>query len=112
MQGLLERMALDPWGRNWLVTGSTRGHLSLWDMRFRLPVNSWQHPAGAPINALALAAAPAPRLGLRHGGGGGSAAAPLLYAAAGELVAAPAFSVSTAQSNTRAAASGASKLPR
>jgi phosphoinositide-3-kinase regulatory subunit 4 len=74
-------MALDPEpGQNWLVTGSTRGQLVLWDVRFRLPVNTWQHPGGSPVSALALASAPPGRLGLRPG----VAAGPLLYVAAGE----------------------------
>ena len=42
MQGLLERLAVDPSGPNWLMTGSSRGHLTLWDMRFQLAVNSTQ----------------------------------------------------------------------
>ena len=80
VQGVVERFVCDPASQNWLVGGTSRGHLSLWDIRFRLPLNTWQHPAGAPISALALASAPAQRLGL-----GGSPAAPLLYvAAAGE----------------------------
>ncbi|GAB4818761.1 hypothetical protein N2152v2_005807 [Parachlorella kessleri] len=80
-QGLLERFALDPSpGQNWLVTGSTRGHLTLWDIRFRLPVNSWQHPAAGTVASLAVAAAPPTRLGIRQG----AAAGPLLYVAAGE----------------------------
>lgn len=42
LQGLLERLAVDPSGPNWLMTGSSRGHLTLWDMRFQLAVNSTQ----------------------------------------------------------------------
>ena len=42
VQGLLERLAVDPSGANWLMTGSSRGHLTLWDMRFQLAVNSTQ----------------------------------------------------------------------
>ena len=41
-QGLLERLAVDPSGPSWLMTGSSRGHLTLWDMRFQLAVNSAQ----------------------------------------------------------------------
>lgn len=44
MQGLLERLAVDTAGANWLLTGSSRGHLTLWDMRFHLAVNSIQQP--------------------------------------------------------------------
>ncbi len=44
MQGFVERIATDPSGPNWLVTASSRGHLTLWDMRFNLAVNSFQQP--------------------------------------------------------------------
>ena len=27
-----------------MVTGSSRGFLTLWDVRFQLPVHTWQHP--------------------------------------------------------------------
>lgn len=30
----------------WLLTGTLRGRCTLWDMRFRIPVQGWQHPAG------------------------------------------------------------------
>lgn len=76
--GVVECFVLDPSSHNWLLGGSSRGQLSLWDVRFRLPVNTWQHPGGAPISALALASAPPQRLGL------GGATAPLVYVAAGE----------------------------
>ena len=31
-------------GGHWVVTGSSRGFLTLWDVRFQLPVHTWQHP--------------------------------------------------------------------
>ena len=80
-------MDLDPTGTNWLVTGSSRGHLTLWDMRFRLPVASWQLPRAGPsacpvhIDALAPALAPAARLGLAVGDP--LPRSPLVYVAAG-----------------------------
>jgi phosphoinositide-3-kinase regulatory subunit 4 len=40
----VEKLAVDPSGFNWLMTGSSRGHLTLWDMRFNLAVNSIQQP--------------------------------------------------------------------
>ena len=86
-QGLLEHIALDPGGSNWLITGSSRGHLTLYDMRFRLPVASWQLPCTGPtgrpvhIDALAPALAPASRLGLAAGEP--LPKSPLVYVAAG-----------------------------
>ena len=41
---MLERLAVDTNGQSWLLTGSSRGHLTLWDMRFQLAVNSIQQP--------------------------------------------------------------------
>ena len=60
----MERWATDPTGMNWLLTGSTRGGLGLWDARFLVPVRSWTHPSGAPIDCLEPALAPASQLGL------------------------------------------------
>ncbi|XP_042473564.1 serine/threonine-protein kinase VPS15-like isoform X1 [Zingiber officinale] len=39
---------------NWFVSGSSRGVLTLWDLRFLLPVNSWQYPMGCPVEKLCL----------------------------------------------------------
>ncbi|KAG1658241.1 hypothetical protein FOA52_008501 [Chlamydomonas sp. UWO 241] len=89
-RGLLEHMAPEPQidraaggvssGPSWLVTGSSRGFVTLWDVRFQLPAAAWQHPAGACVDALALAAAPHARLGLPVPSG---PMPPLLYIAAG-----------------------------
>lgn len=70
-----------PAGSNWLLTGSSRGFLDLWDVRFQLRVNSWQHPTKAGIDALAPATASPARLGLREAQLGGR---PLVYVAAGQ----------------------------
>ncbi|EIE24687.1 hypothetical protein COCSUDRAFT_258, partial [Coccomyxa subellipsoidea C-169] len=66
-------------GCAWLLTGSSRGYLTLWDMRFQLAVNSIQQPQGFPIDALAPALAPPTKLGLQES----SLATPLVYVAAG-----------------------------
>ncbi|MCJ1316227.1 Serine/threonine-protein kinase [Xylographa vitiligo] len=39
---------------NWLLLGTTRGILALWDLRFRLCVRSWGLPGGSPIRRLTL----------------------------------------------------------
>ncbi|KAL6780917.1 hypothetical protein ACKKBG_A09020 [Auxenochlorella protothecoides x Auxenochlorella symbiontica] len=86
-QGVISCFVTDPASQNWVVTGSSRGVLCVWDLRFRLPVLSWQLGAGAGVDAMALALAPLPgeRRGARGGGGGGaSTGAPLLAVAAGE----------------------------
>ena len=40
----------------WLVSGTTRGVMCLWDTRMLLPVQRWIHPMKARIEALALEA--------------------------------------------------------
>ncbi|DBB16182.1 TPA: hypothetical protein ACH3X3_015178 [Trebouxia sp. C0006] len=79
-QGLLQRLACDGPDSPWLLTGTSRGHLTLWDMRFQIPLTQWAHPLGQPVEALAPAVAPVGHLGLRGGGRGSS---PLVYIAAG-----------------------------
>ena len=79
-QGLLQRLACDGPDSPWLLTGTSRGHLTLWDMRFQIPLTQWDHPSGQPVEALAPAVAPVGHLGLRGGGKGSS---PLVYIAAG-----------------------------
>ena len=77
--GVVEHFVLDSSSHDWVLTGTSRGQLSLWDMRaLRLPVSTWQHPAGVPIAALAQAQAAPQRLGLSEATG------PLVYVACGE----------------------------
>lgn len=91
--GYIERFALEPSScQNWLITGSSRGILTLWDIRFRLPVVQWQHPGGMSINAMAIATAPSSRLGITTNMTDGSTVStgissssnPLVYVAAGD----------------------------
>lgn len=39
---------------NWFVSGSSRGVITLWDMRFLLPVNSWQYSPECPVEDMCL----------------------------------------------------------
>eukprot|EP00978_Attheya_sp_CCMP212_P023479 scaffold71994_cov51-Attheya_sp.AAC.1 len=40
--------------RNWVVTGTSRGHLALWDLRFSgTMVKLWQHSSASPVSKLA-----------------------------------------------------------
>lgn len=83
--GLLQHVVADPVSQHWLLLGTNRGHLRLWDVRFLLRVNSWQHPARCSIDAMAAATAAPPRLGVVPDSGGPAPApgAPLVYVAAG-----------------------------
>jgi phosphoinositide-3-kinase regulatory subunit 4 len=38
----------------WAVTGTHRGVLTLWDLRYRIPVHSWRHPSRRKINQISL----------------------------------------------------------
>ncbi|RZR89936.1 hypothetical protein BHM03_00017747 [Ensete ventricosum] len=52
-EGYLSSLVLGQCG-NWFVSGSSRGFLTLWDLRFLLPVNSWQYPTICPVEKLCL----------------------------------------------------------
>ena len=40
MQGLLTCFACDPVRRDWLVTGSAKGSVAIWDLRFQVEPKS------------------------------------------------------------------------
>ena len=61
---------------NWIITGTSRGMMALWDVRFLLPVTSWAHPKGAAVNAMVLEDTAAPS--------SSSSVAPVVYVAAGK----------------------------
>ncbi|KAH7447982.1 hypothetical protein KP509_01G130700 [Ceratopteris richardii] len=42
----------------WLVTGTSRGVLTLWDLRFQIPVNTWQHPSGSFVETMSAVLPP------------------------------------------------------
>lgn len=42
--GLAQQLVADPSGQHWLAQGTSRGWVCLWDARFLVCVNSWQHP--------------------------------------------------------------------
>lgn len=52
-EGYVSSLVADPCG-NWFVTGSSRGVLTLWDLRFGIPVNSWQYSLACPIEKMSL----------------------------------------------------------
>ncbi|XP_010267111.1 PREDICTED: probable serine/threonine-protein kinase vps15 isoform X2 [Nelumbo nucifera] len=61
---------------NWFVSGSSRGVLTLWDLRFLIPVNSWQYSLVCPIEKLCLFIPP-------PSASSSATARPLVYVAAG-----------------------------
>ncbi|GAB4852674.1 Serine/threonine-protein kinase [Ancistrocladus abbreviatus] len=52
-EGYVSTLVSDPCG-NWFVSGSSRGVLTLWDLRFLIPVNSWEYPRPCPIEKMCL----------------------------------------------------------
>nr|KYP45598.1 Serine/threonine-protein kinase ppk19 [Cajanus cajan] len=61
---------------NWFVSGSSRGVITLWDLRFLVPVNSWQYSLACPIEKMCLFLSPS-------NASLSSADRPLVYVAAG-----------------------------
>ncbi|CAA0838617.1 protein kinase family protein / WD-40 repeat family protein [Striga hermonthica] len=74
-EGYITSLVADPCG-NWFVSGSSRGVLTLWDLRFCIPVNSWQYSPACPIEKMCLFVPPA-------GTPLSVATRPLVYVAAG-----------------------------
>lgn len=74
-EGYASSLASGPCG-NWFVSGSSRGVITLWDLRFLIPVNSWQYSLACPIEKMCLFLPPS-NASLC------SAARPLVYVAAG-----------------------------
>ncbi|XP_031387749.1 serine/threonine-protein kinase VPS15 [Punica granatum] len=52
-EGYVSSLVTGPCG-NWFVSGSSRGVLTLWDLRFLIPVNSWQFSVVCPIEKMCL----------------------------------------------------------
>ncbi|KAF8388874.1 hypothetical protein HHK36_025555 [Tetracentron sinense] len=74
-EGYASSLVTGPCG-NWFVSGSSRGVLTLWDLRFLVPVNSWQYSIVCPIEKMCLLIPP-PNASLS------AIARPLIYVAAG-----------------------------
>ncbi|KAF8097740.1 hypothetical protein N665_0281s0005 [Sinapis alba] len=74
-EGYVSSLVTSPCG-NWFVSGSSRGVLTLWDLRFRIPVNSWQYPIICPIEKMCLCFLP-PSVSLS------TTMRPFIYVAAG-----------------------------
>ncbi|KAL4205052.1 hypothetical protein AMTRI_Chr01g135210 [Amborella trichopoda] len=74
-QGHISSVVTGPCG-TWFVSGSSRGVLTLWDLRFLIPVNSWEYPISCPVEKMCLLIPPS-------GASLSSMARPLVYVAAG-----------------------------
>ncbi|XP_022882501.1 serine/threonine-protein kinase VPS15-like isoform X2 [Olea europaea var. sylvestris] len=73
--GYISSLVADPC-ENWFVSGSSRGVLMLWDLRFCILVNSWKYSLECPIERMCLFIPP-PGTPLS------AATRPLVYVAAG-----------------------------
>ena len=57
--GYMTSMALGS-DRNWIVSGTSRGYIALWDIRFQQCVKLWRHNRRVPISRLATSTVPMP----------------------------------------------------
>lgn len=74
-EGYVTSLVVGPCG-NWFVSGSSRGVLTLWDLRFLVPVNSWNYSAVCPVEKMCLFVPQTNSVTLSGG-------RPLVYVAAG-----------------------------
>ncbi|XP_022754954.1 phosphoinositide 3-kinase regulatory subunit 4 isoform X2 [Durio zibethinus] len=74
-EGYISCLVAGPCG-NWFVSGSSRGVLTLWDLRFLIPVNSWQYSLVCPVEKMCLFVPPSSV-------SVSTTARPLIYVAAG-----------------------------
>mmetsp|Transcript_7893 Transcript_7893/g.15588 ORF Transcript_7893/g.15588 Transcript_7893/m.15588 type:complete len:695 (+) Transcript_7893:208-2292(+) len=58
--GYITNMAIGS-DRNWVVVGTNRGFISLWDLRFQQIMKLWHHSRSTPINRLATSFVPPPQ---------------------------------------------------
>lgn len=73
-EGYISSLVMGQCG-NWFVSGSSRGVLTLWDLRFLLPVNSWKYSTVCPIERMCLFIPPSNAISAMP--------RPLVYVAAG-----------------------------
>ena len=89
-EGSVRAIVADPLGSSWILTGSSRGVLSLWDARLLVRVAAWRLPGAPNVDALAVATAPWERIGGGFGSSSSSSSSlppppsgPLVWCAAG-----------------------------
>ncbi|KAF9438121.1 Serine/threonine-protein kinase [Entomortierella beljakovae] len=51
--GVITSMVIDPL-KAWLLVGTNRGVLTLWDLRFKIALRSWVHPSKSRISRLVI----------------------------------------------------------
>ncbi|KAG0258767.1 Serine/threonine-protein kinase [Actinomortierella ambigua] len=51
--GVITAMVIDP-QKTWLLVGTNRGVLTLWDLRFKIALRSWVHPSKSRISRLVI----------------------------------------------------------
>mmetsp|Transcript_49388 Transcript_49388/g.55940 ORF Transcript_49388/g.55940 Transcript_49388/m.55940 type:complete len:1792 (+) Transcript_49388:143-5518(+) len=64
--GYITNMAIGS-DRNWVVVGTSRGFISLWDLRFQQIMKLWHHSRSSPINRLATSFVPPPQSWVNKG---------------------------------------------
>lgn len=79
--GYITSMAMGS-DRNWLVTGTSKGFITLWDLRFQQILKLWHHSRNGPVNRLATSFVPPPQSWIGRGNVSNDAR-PFLFAACG-----------------------------
>eukprot|EP00889_Picochlorum_renovo_P003370 jgi/Picre1/30400/NNA_005764.t1 len=52
--GVPLRLAVDAECPHFFITGTNRGYITVWDVRFMIAAKTWRNPASAPVESLAL----------------------------------------------------------
>jgi phosphoinositide-3-kinase regulatory subunit 4 len=79
--GYITSMAMGS-DRNWVVLGTNKGFISLWDLRFHQILKLWHHSRALPVNRLATSFVPPPQSWIGRGGAT-SESRPFIFAACG-----------------------------
>ena len=79
--GYLTSMAIGS-DRHWVVTGTSRGFIALWDVRFQQRLKLWHHSRESPINRVATSFVPPPQSWTGRGTSSANAR-PFVFAASG-----------------------------
>ena len=69
--------------RHWIVTGTSRGYLTLWDVRFQQIAKLWRHSRMAPIHRLATSEVAPPQTWGTRAAASADTIRPFLFAASG-----------------------------
>ena len=50
--GMITATTMDLQNHSWILSGTHRGVMALWDVRFQIPIKAWLHPSKSKIHRL------------------------------------------------------------